>query len=467
MNMAEFDQNTPAIPIRESLACECKDWLNLYDDRGIATFCRTCIALYNHGGGKLYIGIDDQTGIPTSYTLTRKFDEAFHPDYMQQLIAKYASEQVPLVITQFAYKSQLYPVVTVGGGVIRPVFATRLILNPLDKRRPILDTGKIYVRTLAGGQYSSSTPETVKDWELLLARCFGNREVDLAGFVRRHFVGTELDTLRNALFQGTNERYGKSDDDLIEMYGDPINMYLQDGFQRCAKALDRRQVAKDIRSSWEVASIVSGNIPGNVANEEYYRVLMSVLPILSGIPMWMDTRRFAAGQNGGAVVNNDAWEQIYAPPDNVTQFGVIYEKPAFYLLRSYFEDLPQIRSNHDDQFIGLEFQIRNVAEVIATMLRFTKVVKGESTPFSISIKFHWRSLSGRKLVTFNDHGTRVLMAPAVQDEVISAVNMPWDLADDSIYKYVDTICRDLFKCFDGASVPINTTEKITADLFGR
>jgi hypothetical protein len=165
---------------------------------------------------------------------------------------------------------------------------------------------------------------------------------------------------------------------------------------------------------------------------------------------------------------HNAWETFLYDEGDPVHFGVLYENNAFYQLRSYQEDLQDWKLDAPAGVISFQLQIRNVAEIIYTLLRFAEALRGDAVPFSIPLKFHWTKLKGRRLINLTPRGSAVLLsAPAEQDDVVTAVNLPWDLPTDAIHNYVASLTKDLFKIFDGKSVPPEMVALYTNDLIHR
>jgi predicted HTH transcriptional regulator len=91
----EFDQNrvdqrvaTPS----ESLNVEVKSWIDPATPEDQVKIVKAVLALRNRDGGELVIGFNDVTMQPEQEGVPVKPTEAFHPDVVQALISKYASE---------------------------------------------------------------------------------------------------------------------------------------------------------------------------------------------------------------------------------------------------------------------------------------------------------------------------------------------------------------------------------------
>lgn len=455
------------IPIPESLSTEVKDWIDPRTPHGKAVIVKACIALYNHGGGTLRIGFDKLSGAPVVCTLEGDIPTIFSADLLQKTVSEHCSDRIPLQLEYKMIGSQHHPIVTVPGGVKRPVSSTRSI-TLAETGKMVLADNRVYIRTVDSNDvFSSSEPRSPRDWEDLVSRCADNRDADVARFIRRHFTKDDIGRLRelitgdgsvndDGLF--AHERYASRD------HGDH---YLQDGYLRLQQAMERNPANLPHYGFFEVAAFISGNLPSHTANDQLYKRLMAVNPGLTGFPAWLDTRQTSADHAWAKVVHN-AWETFMYDKGDRVHFGVFYEKNAFYQLRSYQEDTQSWNLDAPNGVLAFQLHIRNVAEVIFTMLRFAEALRGDAVPFSIPVKFHWAKLKGRKLINLTPRGAAVLLSgPAEQDDVVTGVNLPWDLPADAIHNYVDTLTRDLFKIFDGKSVPSEMVAQYTNELIHR
>lgn len=459
------DQNF--IPIPESLSTEVKDWIDPRTLHGKATIVKACIALYNHGGGVLRIGFDKHSGAPVKCSLEGDVPIIFAADLLQKTVSEYCSDRIPLQLEYKLIDGCYYPIVTVPGGVKRPVSSTKSI-TVTETGKMVLADNRVYIRTVDSNDvFSSSEPRSPRDWEDLVARCADNRDADVAKFIRRHFTQEDIGQLRELILgegSGGESRLFAHEQYAFRDHGDD---YMADGYMRLQQAMERNPIELPHYGFFEVAAFISGNLPSHTADDQLYRRLMAVNPGLTGFPAWLDTRHSRGNHEWAKVVHN-AWETFLYDKGDRVHFGVFYEKNAFYQLRSYQEDTQEWALNAPAGVIAFQLQIRNVAEVIFTLLRFTEALRGDVVPFSIVLKIRWSKLKGRKLINLAPRGTAILLTgPAEQDEVVTAVSLPWDLPADAIHNYVGGLTKDLFKIFDGKSVAPEVVAQYTNELIHR
>jgi hypothetical protein len=455
------------IPIPESLSTEVKGWIDPRTPHGKALIVKACIALYNHGGGVMRIGFDNLSGAPVKYSMEGDVPTIFAADLLQKTVSEYCSDRIPLQLEYKLIDGGYYPIVTVPGGVRRPVCSTKSI-TVVETGKMVLADNRVYIRTVDSNDvFSSSEPRSPRDWEDLVSRCADNREADVARFIRRHFTEEDLGQLRELILGGgSGDAAGQFGHEQYA-FRDHGDHYMADGYKRLEQAMERNPVELPKYGFFEVAAFISGNLPHYTADDQLYKRLMAANPGLTAFPAWLDTRH-ARADNAWAKVVHNAWETFLYDKGDRMHFGVLYETDAFYQLRSYQEDTQDWKLDAPAGVIAFQLQIRNVAEIIFTLLRFTEALRGDVVPFSIGVKFHWAKLRGRRLINLTPRGAAVLMSgPAEQDDVGTAVNLPWDLPADAIHNYVGALTKDLFKIFDGKSVPSEMVAQYTNELIHR
>lgn len=159
---------------RETLDVEIKGWLDIaHDNAHRATLAKAIIALANHGGGLVLIG------------LTETADGVVAADNRPQNLAGYSADHVNAVVNRyieppFHCDVKLgkrpaddfdYPIVVVPGGHQFPVRAARSGPNDEGIQRNVY-----YIRR-PGPQ--SEGPQSGQEWDQLIRRCIANARDDL------------------------------------------------------------------------------------------------------------------------------------------------------------------------------------------------------------------------------------------------------------------------------------------------
>lgn len=168
----------------ETLNTEIKDWLDPANPHDQACIAKACIALYNHGGGKLILGFDDKTLKPTTHHFPKSVREIYHSDNLCPCIAKFAKPLFEIRVKFEKKNEHEHPIIEVPSGVCFPV-----VIKSTDKEKKVFSRQNVVItRTLANHTVSSSEPQTPEDWDNLIQTCFDNREANIGRFIRRHLI---------------------------------------------------------------------------------------------------------------------------------------------------------------------------------------------------------------------------------------------------------------------------------------
>lgn len=160
----------------ETLEVELKAWLDLSDNGHRAKLAKELIALANHGGGVVILGIDDETltpiGRPAEYSATA--------DKVNGIVARFADPVFHCGVKEV----EGHPVVTVPGGHAVPIRSKRNGPNGEIQQHTY------YIRR-AGA--NSEAPQNGLEWDELIRRCIDNREAGLEAMVTRVVKAQKLE----------------------------------------------------------------------------------------------------------------------------------------------------------------------------------------------------------------------------------------------------------------------------------
>lgn len=181
----------------ETLTVEFKSWLTLDDNRNKAKLAKAAIALANHGGGIIVLGMrennDDGAALvsqPVPDGLGR-----YSQDEVNSAINRYADPRIhcDLLFAVHPVSQIEHAFVCVPGGLTVPVMSRR------GSDGIIADRG-CYIRKPGP---LSEQPRTVEDWRDLIERCVSARREDMLDAIRlivQGHSGTAVDeNLRNEL----------------------------------------------------------------------------------------------------------------------------------------------------------------------------------------------------------------------------------------------------------------------------
>jgi len=146
----------------ETLSNEYKTWLNLDSSHGKATLAKAAIALANHGGGIIVMGMLSVAGTPMRSVDRDHQIARYTTDSVNAAVNRYADPKIACEVT-FALHQQTgfeHAIISIPGSSV-PVMSTRL-----EER--VIAQNRCYIRK-PGPQ--SEEPTTAEEWRGLLNRC--------------------------------------------------------------------------------------------------------------------------------------------------------------------------------------------------------------------------------------------------------------------------------------------------------
>ena len=179
---------------REDLDCEIKGWLDLQGSNDHkAVLAKAAIALANHGGGYVILGLreadtggfEEAPGRPVNL-------ERYSQDAVNGIVSRYCNPafQCPVRVTQATggpLSGRTFPIVRIPSGHRVPVMAKR---GAPEGGSCSMRTNDIFIRRPGP---SSETPQNPQDWEALLHRCLLNQRDDLLNAFRHIIEGPQTD----------------------------------------------------------------------------------------------------------------------------------------------------------------------------------------------------------------------------------------------------------------------------------
>lgn len=180
---------------REDLGVECKGWLDLGKDADRAKLAKAAIAMANHGGGFVVIGLEEN-GI--EFRSSRRPDDfpEVNQDRVNSAVLRFASQSFHCDVYQVSHPETdiTHPIVDVPGNLSTPVMSKRGFEG-------ILVQNRCYTRKPGP---ASEEPRTHEEWNKILRRCLqAQREsmlnsvgtIDLGRIENERKKPTELDLL--------------------------------------------------------------------------------------------------------------------------------------------------------------------------------------------------------------------------------------------------------------------------------
>ena len=169
---------------REDLDFEVKNWLDLQgnvDDK--ATFAKAVLALANHGGGFIALGLEETAdGVVEAEGRPANLD-GYNQDLVNGIVRRYCEPAFHCAVFLVPDPGGArFPVVPIPGGHRVPIQARRGSPNGTTVRQNM-----IYVRKPGP---RSEAPQNAQEWNELLERCLRNRREEMLEQMRDLIAGT-------------------------------------------------------------------------------------------------------------------------------------------------------------------------------------------------------------------------------------------------------------------------------------
>lgn len=168
---------------REDLELEIKNWLDLRGSNDAkATFAKAALALANHGGGFIAIGLQETEQRVTEAPGRPATFDSYNQDLINGIIQNYADPPFHCASHLVAGPAGvIFPVIVVPGGHRVPIRARRAGPNGNT-----VEANAIYIRKPGP---RSEKPDSAQDWDGLLARCLANRRDEMFDQIRSVIEG--------------------------------------------------------------------------------------------------------------------------------------------------------------------------------------------------------------------------------------------------------------------------------------
>lgn len=414
---------------RESLDVELKGWLELATREHQALLAKAIIALANHGGGMVIIGLEQQ-GANVQEAAGRPADlNAFNADAVNGIVERYAEPNFHCDVRVSAAPDGLeYPIVLVPGGHKIPIRSTRDGPNQNNIRQ-----NAYYIRR-PGPQ--SDTPQTGAEWDALLRRCLVNGRDDL------------LDSFR-LILEG-----GGASPLVQEEQSDVLRRWFDSSLERWRALVDAAG-AIGVQAFPNGYYAVAYRLRGDIRPADFVelRERLSRYPRHTGWPpFWVPTREGIAPHIADG--NIECWigrEQDDRDPAH-SDYWRASPDGFFFLVRGYQEDGVENRAAGTG--FDLVLPTWRTGEVI---LHARAMAEQFGDPEAeIDMILRWTGLAGRELVTFGNPNRWIFDGHTAHDDQYEAsITFPAPRVDDNLPELVGQLVRPLYQRFDFFELPGN------------
>ncbi|AAR23229.1 gp78 [Burkholderia pseudomallei] len=462
--MAEMDRQWIEQLIKrpqESLAVEIKTWIDPTGPAGQEKIVKAAIALRNHGGGALVIGLNNDTLKAECNGKPDDVRAAFHVDVIQGVVSKYSSETFEVAVEFVEHDGVIHPVIVIPPGVQTPVCAKATLTGEGGKVH--VEKDAVYVRTLESNNTASTSKAKAKDWRRLVDICFENREADIGRFLRRHLAGVDASALREIMSTVVGSA------PIQQSMSEQLEGVLGQGAARFLALTKERGLNLPPHGSWEVALIIDGQfqVP---ALSEFANLLSSSNPSYTGWPVWLSSRQFG-NRDQRPYIMEGSWETLIADfgPAMFPALDFMRQDPSgrFYLYRALEDDITwNGRAPKPMAFLDAILPMLRVAEAIAVGIAFAAALQVDERA-KLEFMFRWKGLKDRVLTSWANPARYITPRTAKQDAVTSMVTVPVDVPPSALAEYVKTAIKPLYEIFDGFTLPGSVVDELTQKLLER
>jgi Schlafen, AlbA_2 len=449
---------------RESLTVELKSWIDPDSPEGTATLVKAAIAMRNNNGGYILIGFDNDSCQPIHENVPDNVQELFHQDKIQGVVTKNASESFEVEIHFPEIEGNIFPVIEIPTGVRIPVGTKRDFVDKTNGKIYI-PQNKIYVRSLNSNNTPSTTEATWKDWDQLVEKCFDNREADIGRFLRRHIGGLNPDLIKE--FAASISEGMQPEISLEES----LRSFLEKGYEHFQEKAKERDISPGEFGTWEVATIINGEIPLHSLNLDFLKLIHSSNPKYSGWSPWviLNTPR---DKESKPYVFEGAWESFIlslANDWNSLDFWRIEPSGHFYLLQALDDDFSGY-GYAPQPYEAFDFgtPIFKVGEVLAVTNAFAKAMGCDPEQTTLHHIFRWKKLRDRKLCSWRYPERYITPGrTAYKDEAESEITIGLDIPNSALASYVYQATKPLLEVFDDFQIGLSVVEEITRKVIER
>ena len=428
---------------REDLSVEHKGWLNLTENEHKATLAKAAIALANHGGGFIVVGLAEQGANLHSEDRPSQIPEITQ-DSVNAAIRRYATPEFHCEVYNVEHPTTkvVHPIITVPGDIRVPVMSKRDCPSVISKNR-------CYIRKPGP---RSEEPQTGEEWRELFDRCLRAGREDMLEGIRSIVLGrVELqDPAPNALSE-------------LQTYCDgALNRWLE-----LVADEPKDAPARLPHGYYEMGFSLVGTQPTNGLVDVQDRLANARKIKLTGWPVFLDMQ-----VPGPAPYPHkhfvEAWLGRESPVSrmpslpHLCDFWRVSTDGQLYTIRGYIEDGGgQIQPG---TVLDISIPIWRVAEGILFVSRFAETSDGVD---EIAIRCRFTGLSGRHLADLDGRRLFFSSGQASTDEVTLEDQVTPKQVQDNLVEILHTLLLPLYEHFDFFKLPLSLVDGEIQKLLAR
>ena len=428
---------------REELGVEHKGWLDLTVNERRATLAKAAIALANHGGGFIVIGLAEQGPELHSQARPSHIPEITQ-DAVNAAIRRFATPEFHCEAYNIEHPKTkvVHPVITVPGNLTVPVMSKRDCPSVIAQNR-------CYIRKPGP---RSEEPQTVEEWRELLNRCLRAGREDMLEGIRSIVLGRV--EIQNPATNALGE----------------LRTYCDDARERWEELVadqSKDSPARFPHGYYEMGFSLVGAQPTNGLAEVKDRLAVARRIKLTGWPTFLEIpvpglAPYIHEHYIEAWVGRPVSGRGMKPEPHTCDFWRASSDGKLFTIRGYFEDgLEQVQPG---TYLDVGIPVRRIAEGLLFASRFAETFEGVD---DIAIQCCFTGLNGRVLTSVT--GTRLLPVPHVSstDEVeLTGQATPQQL-QDNLAEVLHRLLSPLYERFDFFKLPLRLVEEELSALQNR
>ena len=437
---------------REDLGFEIKNWLDLQSsNEDKATFAKAVLALANHGGGFIALGLTEiPEGIVEAAGRPARLD-AYGQDLINGIVHNYCDPafHCPVHIVPNPAEA-LFPIVIVPGGHRVPVRAKRAGPNGVTVR-----DNAIYIRKPGP---RSETPQSAQDWDDLLNRCLQNRRDEMFDQIRSLITG--------AVPQVQQEASRARLEQFVEAGFDRWRQLASSLPTGTGPRLEHGRYCFAFEIIGESRRISVAGLPNILrASEVHYT---------GWPPFWYPTRRGIAPYPRDGLVECWFGRDDETPPEQRdpgrSDFWRVSPDGMAMLIQGFQEDAGESRSpGRPAVSPGAVFDIEIPVWRVGEAILFAKSLSDHlfEGPTTIKIEVVYQGLAGRELTSIT--GRRSVRGGKIsrQEEIVLQTHVDGTAIDPNLPEIVHPLLEPLYALFDFYQLPLQLVTEELAAMQGR
>jgi len=409
----------------ETLSNEYKSWLDLSSNKGKATLAKAAIALANHGGGTIVIGMRGE-GEEKLRSLPRpKGMPRYSTDTVNAAINRYADPSM-----HYDVSFEVHPETGIEHAFIHvppstvPVMCTRL-------EEKIIQQNRVYIRK-AGPK--SEEPNTAEEWRVLFSRCIQAGRESMLDSIRIILQGHAASSAppANDLLSGfTAESFERWKSLIANLPTDAIARLPKGHYQLSFEIIGASKSSlKEMMDRLREANKIQ--LTGWGPFIDFGRAPIGPHPVEDTIESWQGYE--SEGRYG--VQNADFWR---ADPR-----GMLYE------IRGYEEDFTD-KAKPGQVFDGI-MPIWRVGEAILYVGRLARTY-GDSS--EIRIRGEYNGLKGRQIASIFDRSYAVRRGLSMTDRKILEIQATTTQIEDNLAEVLHSFLQPLYEQFEFSTISLD------------